>query len=60
MTRDSALLWLGVAIGVFGYLGTKESPATWVYADWVASGSFLLALAAAKLQSSPLKGKGSL
>jgi len=56
-SRDSSVLWLGVAIGVLGYLGQQSPIPEWTYPDVIAAASFVLALAMTKLQSSPLKGK---
>lgn len=58
MTRDSSLLWLGLAIAVVGYLSTAAKPPTaWGYAEWLQAASFVLAWVAGKLGSSPLKGE---
>lgn len=57
LTRDSAVLWIGAAVAVLGYLSVSASPATWVYADWIKFAMFVLVWASGKLARSPLKGE---
>jgi hypothetical protein len=57
MTRDSRLLWLGLAIAVVGYLLTASGPPThWTYMQWLQFASFMLAWVSGKLATSPLAG----
>lgn len=57
LTRDSAVLWLGLAVAVVGYLSTAANPPThWSYTEWLQAASFLLAWISGKLATSPLKG----
>ena len=58
MTRESSVLWLGVAVAVVGYLMAAEKPPTaWSYYQWLQAASAVLAYVMGKLQSSPLRGK---
>lgn len=58
ITRDSYLLWLGLAIAIVGYLSASKSPLEWGYTEWLQAASFLLAWVSGKLATSPLKGNG--
>lgn len=61
MTRDSRLLWLGLAVALVGYLITAGTPPIdWSYMDWLQGASFLLAWASGKLATSPLRGEHDL
>lgn len=56
LTRDSYVLWLGLAVAVVGYLSTMPAPTEWAYAEWVQAAAFVLAWVSGKLAHSPLKG----
>ncbi len=57
LTRDSTVLWLGLAIAVVGYLSTAAKPPTdWGYLEWVQACSFILAWVSGKMATSPLSG----
>ena len=58
VTRDSVLLWLGLAIAVVGYLSAAKPPVQWGYAEWLQFAAFGLAWVSGKLASSPLAGSG--
>jgi hypothetical protein len=55
ITRDSAVLWLGVVAGVIGYLSHMPPPWLWGYEQWLAAASAATAGLFLKLQTSPLK-----
>lgn len=56
-SRDSQLLWLGVGLGVVGYLVTCQTdPLHWTYREWMQAASVAFIGWQAKLQKSPLKG----
>lgn len=56
ITRDSTVLWLGIAGAVVIYLGASPSPMTWVWADWMRFTAFAIGIVSAKLATSPLPG----
>jgi len=57
LTRDSMVLWLGLAIAVVGYLSTAAQPPTaWGYMEWLQAAAFVLAWVSGKLATSPLSG----
>jgi hypothetical protein len=57
-SRDSSLLWIGLAIAAVGYLSTAAKPPTeWGYLEWLQAASFVLAWASGKLATSPLAGE---
>lgn len=56
ITRDSTLLWLGIAGAVVVYLGASPSPMTWSWADWMQFAAFAIGVLSAKLATSPLPG----
>ena len=57
MTRDSWLLPLTVVIGILAYLSQSPDPRLWTYAQWVQFVAATLAVIAAQLGTSPLRGK---
>ena len=57
LTRDSLMLWLGLAIAVVGYLSSSKPPTEWSYAEWIQASAFILAWVSGKLATSPLKGE---
>ncbi len=58
MTRDSYILWLGLAIAAVGYLSTAAKPPTeWGYLEYLQAASFVLAWVSGKLATSPLAGE---
>ena len=57
INRDSAVLWVGLAAAVVGFLTTADRPPNqWGYNDWLQFASFGLAWVTGKLATSPLKG----
>lgn len=57
-SRDSFLLWIGLAIAIVAYLSTAAKPPTeWGYLEWLQSASFVLAWVSGKLATSPLPGE---
>jgi hypothetical protein len=57
VTRDSMVLWLGLAVAVVGYLSSAaKPPMEWSYSEWLQAASFGLAWVMGKLHSSPLPG----
>lgn len=60
VTRDSYVLWIGLAVAMVGYLTTAKVPPTqWDYMQWLQAASVLLAWLSGKLATSPLPGKAS-
>ena len=60
ITRDSLLLYVGLAVAVVGYLTTAaKPPTTWGYMEWLQAASFILAWIMGKLGTSPLSGNPS-
>jgi len=59
LTRDSKLLWLGLAIAIVAYLSASKPPTEWGYPEWLQAASFLLAWGSGQLGTSPLKGAPS-
>jgi len=57
VNRDSAVLWLGITVGVLGYLANAGNPAQWDYNQWIQAAMAVLAIVSAKLGTSPLKGE---
>jgi membrane protein implicated in regulation of membrane protease activity len=58
ITRDSYVLWVGLAAAILGYLVTAGAPPTeWSYMQWLQAGSVLLAWVSGKLATSPLAGE---
>lgn len=58
LTRDSKMLWVGVAAAIFAYLGADGRPPTeWTYGDWIKAGIAATGWVLGKLQTSPLAGK---
>lgn len=58
LTRESAILYVGMGVAVISYLITAAKPPTqWGYMEWLQAASFLLAWIMGKLGSSPLPGK---
>jgi hypothetical protein len=55
LTRDSVVLWLGVAGAVLGYLRSVPAPWLWTYDQWIAAACAAVMGLFFKLQSSPLK-----
>lgn len=55
ITRDSALLWLGVLAGLVTYLENMPPPWLWSYAQWMAAAGAVISGVFLKLQTSPLK-----
>ena len=35
LSRDSSLLWLGIATAIIGYLAVSEAPWLWHWDDWM-------------------------
>lgn len=58
ITRDSAILILGIAGSVFTYLSSADPITAWKYPQWVQFGSFTVGVLIAWLRSSPLAGVG--
>ena len=56
ITRESSVLWLGIAGAVVIYLGASPSPMTWMWADWMRFTAFAIGIVSAKLATSPLPG----
>lgn len=57
LTRDSALLWVGVIAALFAYLSVNKIPTEWSYPEWIQFGIAITGWAIGKLQSSPLSGE---
>lgn len=57
LTRESSLLWLGIAGSIFTYLINAPIPTEWTYPEFLKFGAFLVGISIAKLQHSPLPGK---
>lgn len=57
MTRDSWLLWLGIAGAVIGYLAVSEAPWLWDWADWMKFAALVVGIVSGKLATSPLAGE---
>ena len=58
LTRDSAVLWIGVLLGVAAYLQQMGIPPwQWSYAQWLQATVVGLGGVSLKLQTSPLKGE---
>jgi len=58
ITRDSAILLLGILGSIFTYLANADPITTWKYTQWIQFGSFLVGVLIAWLRSSPLAGAG--
>ena len=58
VTRDSAILYVGGALALVGYLSQAKAPTEWAYGDVLQFASFVLAYIMGKLGTSPLKGEG--
>lgn len=60
LTRDSMVLWLGVALGIVTWLASKgEPPTVWTYTDWLEAVGFALSTISAKFLHSGLpSGRG--
>lgn len=56
LSRDSILLWLPVVGALITYLLAAKPPAQWDYYAWLQFVAAVIAVAATKLQTSPLKG----
>ena len=57
ITRDSAILYVGAAVALVGYLSQAKIPTEWHYGDVLQFASFALAYVMGKLGTSPLKGE---
>lgn len=57
MTRDSWVLWLGIAGAIVAYLVASEPPTQWAYADWMKFVALLIGIISGKLATSPLSGE---
>lgn len=56
LTRDSYVLWLGLAVAVVGYLSTAKPIMEWGYAETIQAASFVLVWISGQLGNSPLDG----
>lgn len=57
LTRDSALLWLGVLGGVITYLMAAPPLSTWTYYQWLQAAGALVVATSTKYMTSGLRGK---
>lgn len=57
LTRDSRLLWLGVAGGAIAYLMAAPPPWTWSYYQWLQAAGAFIAATSTKYMTSGLRGK---
>lgn len=57
LTRDSALLWIGIIGGIVIYLTGTKPVWEWGYYEWLSAVGYAVSVIAAKLGTSPLPGK---
>ena len=57
LTRDSWVLPITVLGGVLAFLSQMPDPRTWTYPQMLQAASAVVAIVAAQLGTSPLKGK---
>ncbi len=56
VSRDSWVLWLGIAGSIVAYLVASENPMLWHYDDWMKFAALLIGVISGKLATSPLPG----